>query len=139
MNAKRLIIAIIAGFVLIFATDFLIHSVWLMRDYEATKALWRPETEMTKYVGWMFFAQFLCAATFAFIWAAGFAGRSVGAGAAFGLVMGLFQQIWAIVNYVVIPMPGALAAKWFISGLGQAVLLGMLVAAIYRPVVRRFQ
>ena len=133
MNMKRLILAIIAGWVVIFATDFLIHHLWLMPDYVATKSIWRPEAEMGTHICWMFFAQFLCAATFVIIWAKGFAGGSVGCGVVFGLLMGLFQQVWAIVNYVVLPMPGELAMKWFFSGLAQAILLGIVTALVYKP------
>ncbi len=46
MNTQRLFIAIITGFVFIFATDFVIHAVWLDSDYKATASLWRPESEM---------------------------------------------------------------------------------------------
>ena len=133
MNIRRLILAIIAGWVVIFATDFLIHELWLGPIYEATKPLWRSETEMHTHICWMFFAQFLCAATFVIIWAKGFAGDSVGCGIVFGLLMGLFQQVWAIVNYVVLPMPAELAMKWFFSGLAQAVLLGIVTALVYKP------
>lgn len=133
MNMKRLILAIIAGWIVIFGTDFLIHGLWLKPDYDATKTIWRPETEMNAHIAWMFFAQFLCAATFVIIWAKGFSGGSVGCGAAFGLLMGLFQQVWAIVDYVVIPMPGELAVKWFLSGLAQAILLGIVTAMVYKP------
>lgn len=133
MNIKRLIVAIIAGFIVIFGTDYLIHGLWLMPDYNATKALWRPESEMNTRIGWMFFAQFLCAATFVIVWAKGFAGRDIGTGIVFGLLMGLFQQVWAIVNYVVIPMPVDLAVKWFFSGLAQALLLGIVTALVYKP------
>lgn len=129
---KRLLLAIIAAFAVIFATDFLIHGWWLTPDYEATKSLWRPENEMHTHFFWMLVAQFLCAATFVIIWAKGFAGRDVATGIIFGLLMGLFQQIWAIINYVVMPIPGTLAAKWFFSGLVQAVLLGIVTARIYK-------
>jgi hypothetical protein len=133
MNIKRLLLAMFAGFVLIFLTDFLIHGLWLAADYEASKSLWRPETEMHAHFSLMIFAQVLCAATFVLIWARGFAGQGIGTGIGFGLLMGLFQQIWAIINYVVLPMPGSLAAKWFFSGLVQAILLGILTALIYKP------
>lgn len=133
MNMKRLLLAIVAAFVLIFVTDSLIHGFWLRPDYEATKSLWRPEAEMETQFHWMLFAQFLCAATFVIIWAKGFAGRDIATGVTFGLLMGLFQQIWAIINYVVLPMPGGLALKWFLSGLAQAVLLGIITALIYKP------
>lgn len=132
MNMKRLLLGIIAAFVVIFGTDFLIHGWWLEPDYQATKSLWRPENEMHTHFFWMLFAQFLCAATFVIIWAKGFAGRGVATGITFGLLMGLFQQIWAIIDYVVMPIPGSLATKWFLSGLVQAVLLGIVTACIYK-------
>jgi hypothetical protein len=46
MNVPRLILAIVAGFIVIFATDYLIHGVWLVPDYSATKSLWQPDAEM---------------------------------------------------------------------------------------------
>jgi hypothetical protein len=130
---KRLVLAIVATFAAIFVTDFLIHGFWLNPDYEATKSLWRPETEMHAHFTWMLIAQFLCAATFVIIWAKGFAGRDVATGINFGLLMGLFQQMWVIINYVVMPIPGALAMKWFFSGLAQAVLIGIITALLYKP------
>jgi hypothetical protein len=133
MNMKRLLLAIVVAFAVIFGTDFLIHGFWLNPDYEATKSLWRPENEMHTHFCWMLFAQFLCAATFVIIWAKGFAGRNIATGITFGLLMGLFQQIWAIINYVVMPLPGTLALKWFFSGLVQAILLGIVTAMIYKP------
>jgi hypothetical protein len=133
MNIPRLLLAILVAFVLLFGTDFLIHGYWLKPDYEATKTLWRPEAQMESYMLWMFLAQFLCAATFVLIWAMGFAGRSVGTGIVFGLIMGVFQQIWVLVNYVVLPMPGDLAVKWYFSGLAQAVLIGIVAAFVYKP------
>src|SRR5882672_3427577 len=133
MNMKRLVLAIVVGFVVIFATDSLIHGFWLKPDYDATKAIWRPEAEMQGHMYWFFIAQFLCAATFVIIWAKGAAGRSIGAGVAFGLLMGMFQQIWVLVNYAILPMPGDLAVKWYFSGLAQAVLLGIATALVYKP------
>lgn len=133
MNIPRLLSAIAAAFVLIFVTDMLVHGLWLKPDYQATSSIWRPEAEMTSMMYWMFLAQLICAVTFVVIWAKGAPGRSIGTGIMFGLLMGLFQQIWAIVNYVVLPMPGELAAKWFFAGTIQAMLLGLVVALIYRP------
>lgn len=133
MNIKRLILAILAGWVAVFATDFLIHHLWLGPVYEATKTLWRPEDEMHTRICWMFLAQFLIVATFVIVWAKGFAGRSIGTGISFGLLMGVFQQTWAIILFVVLPMPGDLAVKWFVGGLAQAVLLGIVASLVYKP------
>ena len=133
MNMKRLILAILAGWAVIFATDFLIHELWLGPVYAATKPLWRPEDEMHTHMCWMFFAQFLIVTTFVIVWAKGFAGRSIGAAVSFGLLMGVFQQTWAIILFVVMPLPAELAIKWFLAGLVQAVLLGIVTSLVYKP------
>ena len=133
MNIPRLLLAIVVAFVVIFATDFLIHGIWLKPDYDATKAIWRPEGEMHSYFQLMMLAQILCATAFMIIWAQGFAGHSVACGIQFGIVMGIFQQVWAIVDYVVLPMPGELAVKWYFSGLVQAALIGIVAALVYKP------
>jgi hypothetical protein len=135
MNMKRLLLAIVVAFVIVFGTDFLIHGIWLSSDYEATKELWRPESDMNARFHWMLMAQLIGAATFVIIWAKGFAGRDVGTGITFGLLMGLAQQVWAIIDHVVMPVPGALAAKWVVAGLVQGVLLGIVTAFIYKPEV----
>ena len=133
MNTKRLIVAIIVGWAVIFGTDMLIHGFWLGPLYHATQALWRPETEMHTHICWMFGAQFLIAVTFVIVWAKGFAGRAAGAGALFGLLMGIFQQTWAMILFVVMPLPAELAVKWFVAGLVQAVLLGVVTSFVYKP------
>ena len=133
MNVKRLLLAIVAGFIFVFASDFLIHHYWLGPDYKATASLWRPESEMQQRFAWMFVGQFLCAVAFSVIWAKGFAGRDLGTGAFFGLFMGIAQQVWAIAFFVVAPLPGTLAVRWFLSGLLQAVILGVIIAAVYKP------
>jgi hypothetical protein len=135
MNIKRLVLAIITGWVVLLATDFLIHHFWMGPIYEATKTIWRPDDEMLARFSWMFFAQFLIVATFVIIWAKGFSGRSIGTGATFGLLMGLFQQTWAIILFVMLPIPGELALKWFFAGLVQAVLLGIVTSLVYKPAV----
>jgi hypothetical protein len=43
------------------------------------------------------------------------------------------RRISALVDYVVIPMPGKLALKWFFSGLAQVVLLAIVTALVYKP------
>lgn len=134
MNIGRLFLTVIVGFIYIFGSDFLIHAVWLGADYKATAPLWRPEEQMRVRFLAMLAAQLLCSIAFMYIWArTGWRRRSLGDGAVFGIWMGLFQQVTTIVLYVVTPMPLALAAKWFVSGLVQATLLGVLAALIYKP------
>lgn len=46
MNTKSLLITIAVAFVTVWATDFLIHAVWLGATYKETALLWRPEAEL---------------------------------------------------------------------------------------------
>lgn len=133
MNIKRLLLAILAGWVLIFATDFLVHELWLGPVYAATQPLWRPQSDMATYFCWLLVAQFLIVTTFVIVWAKGFAGRSIGAAVSFGLLMGVFQQTWAIILFAVMPVPAELSIKWFLAGLVQAVLLGIVTSLVYKP------
>src|SRR5258707_14065154 len=68
MNPKRLILAIVAVFVGVWVTDFLIHGVWLQSTYAETMSLWRPEMEMRSHMGWLMLGQFLWALTFVVVW-----------------------------------------------------------------------
>jgi hypothetical protein len=68
------------------------------------------------------------------LWAKGFAEKACPVCAAmFGLFMGLFSHAGIIISYAVQPMPGSLIAKWFVSGLAQGVLMGLLVFFVYKP------
>jgi hypothetical protein len=137
MNIKRLLLAIAAGFVITYATDFLVHGVWLRPDYLAAQSLWRPAEEMRTVQHWIFLAQLIGVATFVIVWAKGFAGRGLAMGIVFGLLMGMSQQIWAIINYVALPVPGALAAKWFLGGRASASFAGYSRHRTIRPMTRR--
>jgi hypothetical protein len=134
MNINRLTLAIVAGFIFIFATDFLIHAVWLAPDYKATARLWRLEAEMGARFPWMLTAQLLAAITFVLIWAMGFAARGTpGLACAYGFLIGLAVQVMTIVTYVVSPFPPELALKWFVSGLIQSITLGVVIFFVYKP------
>ena len=135
MNPKRLVLAIVAVFLAVWATDFLIHGVWLSGTYGATLSLWRPDKEMQGHMGWLMLGQFLAAATFVVLWARGFAEKAcIVCAVMFGLFMGLFHQSTTLITYAVQPMPGDLMLKWFLAGTAQSVLLGLLVFFVYKPV-----
>jgi hypothetical protein len=133
MNIKRFLLALAAAFAITYATDFLVHGVWLRSDYLAAQSLWRPPVEMRTFQHWVTVAQLIAIVTFVLLWAIGFAGRGIGTGIVFGLLVGMSQHVWAIVNYVAMPVPGALAAKWFLAGVVEGVVLGIATSLIYKP------
>jgi len=135
MNTKRLMLAIFVAFVVLWVTDFLIHGVWMTPDYRSTQQLWRTDTEMQSHMAWMVGAQLLFVITFVILWAKGFASPTtkVACAVGYGLLMGLFSGVWAIIMYVVVPMPGAIAEKWFFAGIAQTILLGLVTFFVYEP------
>jgi len=133
MNIKRLLLAIAVAFVVIFATDFLIHGIWMMPDYRATQQLWRSDAEMHARFGWMLAAQLLWAITFVLLWTRWADTAHLSCAVGYGFLMGLFSGVWAIVMYVVVPMPCAIAAKWFFAGIVQSILVGLVTFYVYKP------
>src|SRR5258706_366697 len=134
MNPKRLVLAIVVVFLGVWVTDFLIHGMWLKNDYAATMSLWRPEGEMQAHMGWLMLGQFLAAATFVVLYAKGIAKEAhLLCACLYGLFMGLFNQATTLITYAVQPFPGALAGKWFVAGVVQGVLMGLLVFFVYKP------
>src|SRR6266567_8740592 len=104
-------------------------------DYRATQQLWRTGAEMTSHMGWMLCAQLLFVITFVAVWAKGFASSTakISCAAGYGLLMGLFSGAWALIVYVSVPMPGSIAVKWFLTGIVQTILLGLVTFWICRP------
>lgn len=134
MNSKRLILAIVAVFVGVWVTDFLIHGVWLKSTYAETMSLWRPEAEMQGHMGWLMLGQFIIAATFVVLYAKGFAGMAcLRCACLYGLFMGLFSQATTLITYAVQPFPASLAVKWFVAGVVQGLLMGVIVFFVYKP------
>lgn len=134
MNNKSLLITIVVAFIVIFATDFLIHGVMLSSVYKATPQLWRPEAERMSYMPWLSAGEFLAAVAFSVLWAVGFAQNAkLTCSLKFGVTMGLFSQANTLISYAMTPLTSGLAIDWFIAGLAQAALLGVVVFFVYKP------
>ncbi len=134
MNPKRLLLAIMAVFAIVWLVDFLVHGVWLQGDYRAMPNVWRDPGDMQAHMGWLLFAQLLWAVTFVLLWAKGFAARShITCGLIYGLLMGFFFQTNTLVLYAVQPLPGLLMAKWFAANIVEGILAGVAVYLVYKP------
>src|SRR4029077_14374587 len=100
MNPKRILIALVAAFVAISATDYLIHEVWLKSTYAADAGkLWRSEADMKDHMSGIFLGQFLVAIAFTMIWARiAMGGAGLPCALAFGLFMGLFYSGGSVIT-----------------------------------------
>ena len=133
MNVKSLVITILVAFVTVWATDFLIHAVWLSATYGETKELWRPEAEMMAKMPFMLLGQFLVATSFTLIFAACVAEkRCLSCSLKYSACIGVMTGGGQIIMYAVQPLPALLVVKWCVAYLAQTLVLGAIVHKVYR-------
>ncbi len=134
MNPKRIIIAILAVFLTIVATDFLIHGLWTKPNYVASANMWRPEATMQKYMPWVFGGQFVIAIGFTMIWARiALGGAGLICALAYGFFVGLLFAGNSLIVYGVQPIEHHIIMKWIIGGLVQGVIVGFIAFQAYKP------
>ncbi|MFH1017221.1 MAG: hypothetical protein V1798_03440 [Pseudomonadota bacterium] len=131
MNVKRFLIAAVAVFIVGQFLEYLLHGVFLRSLYESTQSIWRPDM-MDKM--WMFrLSGLITSFLLTYIFVKGYEGKGLGEGLRFGMVLGLFVSVpMALCTYAMIAIPPALAVGWFLGGFIGTVILGLVLAAIYK-------
>jgi hypothetical protein len=125
---KKLVLAIVAAYIVLMLTNYLVHGVWLMSDYAAIPASHRsPEGIMHRFwamaVGQFFFAAFYTRGAEKKPW--------IVQGIRYGILIAFLTVIpTALTEYVVYIVPYQLAIKWIVAGGMQIVILGLIVAGI---------
>jgi len=136
MNTKKLLITFIVVYVLLEVMGYLIHGVILASTYKLPEVAdaFRSEAEMNSNMWIVWVLDLVWAFFFTFFFAKGYEGKGIMEGLRFGFYMGLF---WALVSsyqsYAFVPMPGYLALQWFIFGMIQMLILGVVAALVYKP------
>jgi hypothetical protein len=133
MNRKFLL-AWLAVFIGWMVGSFLVHGTLLHADYSRLPHLFRSESEAQRHFPLMLLAHAIMAGAFVWIYS-----RGVEAtwwppqGARFGLAIALLAVVpMYLIYYVVQPIPGSLAAKQILFDSILVILLGVLVAWVYR-------
>ena len=131
---KKFLVAWVVIFLAWMAGDFLIHGVLLADDYRQLVKLYRSETESQQYFPWMLIAHVLCAGAFTWIYARGQEVRPwMGQGVRYGLAVAVLAAIPGyLIYYAVQPLTGDLVAKQIIFSTILLVVLGIIVAWLYR-------
>jgi hypothetical protein len=124
----------VATYIVYQILGYLIHEVWLADTYASLAAVWRPEAEMTSKM-WVFFvtSAFFCF-FFCYIFARGYENKGLGEGLRFGVIITLFYTLPVVYDsYVIYPIPYSLVLQWLFSGLVVSIILGIVVAMVYKP------
>jgi hypothetical protein len=139
MDMKKFLLAVGVAYVLLIATTYLIHGVWLIPLYRNYLESWRPvEQQVAK--GWILLVgRLLYTVMFAWVYVRGAEQKSwIGQGIRYGGVVWLFVGVPSILStYVLFRVPYQLALMWISVALLQAVLMGLVVAYFLRPGVSK--
>ena len=131
---KRFIVAWIVLFVAWMLGDFVIHGVLLHGDYLTLPNLYRSDADAQAYFPFMLLTHVFMAGAFTWIYARGVEAKPwVAQGVRFGIAVALLTVVpMYLIYYAVQPLPGGLVLRQIIFESILAVLLGLVVAWLYR-------
>ena len=122
------------GFVVVFVVlsllDYIANVLILSSAFEATKDLWRPMAEMKI---WIFYVVYLFIAFFfTLIFSKGYEGKGAVEGLRYGFYVGMLMAVpMAYGSYASMPIPYSMALQWFLCGLVEYIILGVVLALIW--------
>ena len=131
---KKFIIAWIVLFVAWMVGSFVVHGVLLRPDYMQLTNLFRTEPDEQKYFPLMILAHVILSGAFVWIYARGAEPKPwMAQGMRFGVAVALLTVMPTYMIYFVVqPMPGELVIKQIVYDGVLMVLLGTIVAWLYR-------
>lgn len=131
MNPKRFIAAVISVFFTFMALDFIIHNIILMDEYASLKNLWRPDMQSLLWM--MPVITFIMSILVTCLFIRGYQERGIMEGLSFGILVGLMTNgMGAFSQYWMYPVPLSLAVKWFVFGLIEFIIAGIILSLVYR-------
>ena len=131
---KTFFIAWVVIFVAWMAGSYVVHEILLHDDYMALSNLFRSKTEAQALFPWMILAHAIMAGAFVWIYARGIEAKSwLPQGFRFGLAVALLTIVPIyMIYYVVQPIPGMTVVKQIVFDGILLLILGVIVALIYR-------
>jgi hypothetical protein len=137
-DCKKFGLSALAAFIVFNLLDFLLHEKLLSAVYHkpAYATLWNPDAVMKSRMWAMFLAHAIASVVLAKGYALGYEDEKapLGQGLRYGLFTGLLvSPLGSLMQFFVYPVSLKLAAAWIVGGLVQFVVLGVVIASIYRP------
>jgi hypothetical protein len=131
---KKFIIAWSVLFVMWFLGDFVVHAVLLHSDYMQLTNLYRTEADQQKYFPLMILAHVIMSGALVWIYARGAEAKPwIAQGVRFGVAIALLTAVPTyLIYFVVQPMPAAVVIKQILFEGVLMVILGTIVAWLYR-------
>jgi hypothetical protein len=134
MNATRLALAALAATLVDGFYGFAVYGNALAGQFLAYPAVFRSSESQMGYLPGMFAGILIAMFAVAYIYAKGYEGGSgIVEGLRFGLVIAVLNAGYFIAtNYAILNIGGGLAVSMALAGLGEWLLVGGTIGAIYR-------
>jgi len=131
---KKFLIAWVVLLVAWFIGSFVVHGVLLHSDYLQVTNLFRAEGDQQKYFPLMLLAHAILSGAFVWIYARGVEAKPwMAQGVRFGVAVALLTIVPTYMIYFVVqPMPGEVVIKQIVFDGVLMVILGTIVAWLYR-------
>ena len=131
---KKFVIAWIVLFVAWFVGSFVVHGVLLRPDYMQLSSLFRLESDQQRYFPLMILAHVILSGAFVWIYARGVESKPwLSQGLRFGIAVALLTIVPSyLIYFVVQPMPAAVVIKQILFDGVLLLILGAIVAWLYR-------
>jgi hypothetical protein len=132
VNTPRLYLTIIVVFIVANLTGFFVHGVWLKQDYLPVASMYRPDSEIK--IVFIVLGYLAFAIGSVWLYAHGVEDKPrLGQGLRFGIALWLVLAIPSFfIAYAVQPVPLILMVKQVLSEGVNKILLGLIIAILYR-------
>jgi len=135
MNTKKYLLSVVAVFVWLTAFGMIYHGKILETTYIETMQFWRPQAEMMSLMPFVYAGHILFALLFCFIYTQGLeVGKpGLGQGLRYGFWVGLLLHLpMTVAHYAYVPYPAKLFVAWFVGGMIEAIVSGLIVGKLYQ-------
>lgn len=131
---NKLIVSVVAMFVMALVLSFLVHGVLLNGDYTQLQSWMRPQADAQSLVAYIIVAQALFGAAFAWIYVQGREDKPwLAQGVRYGIaIAALAIAPTYLIYHVVTPVPLVVAIKQIVYDTIRVLLMGVVVAWINR-------
>ena len=129
---KKVLIGWVAVFVAMSLCGYIIHEVLLKSTYQdpSMTMLWRPPMEMKMSL--IFLVNIIVSYFLTLVFSKGYEGKGIAEGVRFGLFVGLVMATpMAYATYATMPITYSLAVQWFIYGILEYIIYGVVLTAVF--------
>jgi hypothetical protein len=132
MRVRRFVLACLVLFVVAIAWNGLVHLVLLRSADAVVRHLYRPDLADRMWLSLLVTAGMVIM----FVWGYSRFARtsSIREAVGYGIFFALLAGVLVDLNqYVLFPIPGWLALLWFLGGLAEFIVYGIIVSRVYPP------